>query len=255
VATLFVPELGRALGFSAADLEGHLSAGQTMRLRVRLVWYRLLATLASLGLLAGVALWVLSLVVWPPADPFRFALGTALVIALEVLPALAAWYFIGRIRTSWRNVGETRPTSYEGLASAIEVETERSGQLGATLSHFLRCGEAAMPIPSAAYRLIDDGPWRVFYTRSFSLWETWAPGYEYTLLSIEPVSAAPFVRTPRPRPHRSYENAIGFFFLMLILGVIVAFSGTGTAGFLLLAAIGVLGAGLYALMIWRGFVA
>src|SRR5439155_769991 len=53
-ATGFVPQLGRALGFTAEDLaanhEGRLSERQILRLRLKALWYRLVAGAASLAL-------------------------------------------------------------------------------------------------------------------------------------------------------------------------------------------------------------
>jgi hypothetical protein len=245
----FVPQLGRALGFTAEDLaanhEGRLSERQTLRLRLNALWYRLVAGAASLALTVVFAWGAFGLVGLRP-------MAAVLDLGFAACALAAAAYFARLIRTVSRDIGETPLLRYEGYVNGVEVGTERSGQMGATLSRFLECDGRLMRISLSAYQLIPDGSWRVFYSRSFSIWEKWATRYAYTALSIEPLS--PGTLRSRPRRELHFDNAIGFLFLMLMLGMVVGLAGTGIGGFLLLAAIGVFGASLYAFMIWRGFV-
>ena len=216
-----------------------------MRLRLNALWYRLVAGAASLALTVVFAWGAFGLVGSGP-------MAALLDLGFAACALAAAAYFARLTHSLWRGIGETPLLRYEGYVNGVVVGTERPGQMGATLSRFLDCEGRLMRISLSAYQLIPDGSWRIFYSRSFSIWEKRATLYAYTALSIEPVS--PGTLKSRPQRELHFDNAIGFLFLMLLLGVVVGLVGTGVEGFLILAAIGVFGASLYAFMIWRGFV-
>ncbi len=235
----FVPALGRALGFSAADLganrEGRMTSRQIRRMLMENSVVRLVYGLICLATFF-VVLVLTALLLRSPNT-----VSVLVYVVLAAVAALLAGAARNLLRGGVRAIREVTASAlerYEGPVVAGGERFQDAGRLDA-LGYYIVCGDLKLWVTYPAYRMIEDGRlWRVFSTRLSD-----------HPLSMEPLfSFAPTEEFLRPRP--SFLPVLFWVILGAPFIVIGWFLGDG--GLVVVGLILLVGVPFHALSIWRG---